>query len=59
MSADMLELREYMGFARECRELAARLSSAKYKRALEEMADSWAQLAADHKIRMRARSDTK
>lgn len=53
MSADMSEFRQYMDCARECRELATRLSDAKYKRTLEAMADRWAQLAADKRAGMR------
>jgi hypothetical protein len=53
MSPDTSEIYEYLQYARECRELAARLSSAEYRRMLEAMADSWAQLAADRRAGIR------
>lgn len=45
-------VKEYIEYARECRELAAALSNPDYKRTLEEMADTCAQIAADRKARL-------
>jgi hypothetical protein len=58
MSSDALVIHEYMQYARDCRELAATLSSAEYRRMLETMADRWAQLAADQRARIRIALDT-
>ena len=49
MSPDTSEIHDYMQYARECWELAAKVSSVEYKRMLEAMADRWAQLASDQK----------
>jgi DNA primase len=36
---------------RECRELAAKIPNPEYKRRLEEMADNWAEIAAERKLK--------
>lgn len=41
-----------MQHARDCRELAAKISSVEYKQILEAMADNWARLAADRKSQL-------
>ena len=48
----MRRVKEYMEYARECRALAATLSNPDHKRALEEMADTWSQRAAELKAQL-------
>ena len=53
MPAEVSEIHDYMRYARECRELAAKLWNVEYRRMLEAMSGSWTDLAAKQRALMR------
>jgi len=46
----MPTVEQYLQYERECRELAAKLPKPEHKRTLEDMAATWARLAANRRM---------
>jgi hypothetical protein len=51
----MRTVAEYRQYASECRQLAAKITYLKDRRAMEMMAAAWEKVAADHEARLKTK----